>query len=705
MSNTTSEVELLVTITLCLVCIGLIIVGLTGIVAAETPDEPDLQCIGSGGGVPYVTDSGTTIYENHTAGIINEFYFPSENGVLFKYEDSAIKFSSGGETSARLEHVTRNSACIGNISTDDPLVIIFGDSLNIDRSEDEADSDEQDLDLNGEDFDRVEREDDGEIIEEEVDLVAIIINGTDVDLALRDPVFDESDDGVDIVYDADELETLALFRADLEDKTVRAFDADSGDELDNATVDNGSVVFSDLPSEGNHSIRLVAEESPGDEDTDDGDNDGDDTNGGGGGGGGGGGSSSDSDDSGDGDDDSDREVTEVTASETDEETEEQDDSDDDVDETDESDDEDEVRSSSVSASISAGSTLSISLGLDDPTDVDEPDADDTDAEDDDTEADDEVDDADDGLEDDEIADDELADDEIEDDELVDDELEDTDDAEDTDEPEVADSDIGERPPPTSQAEVESVEIDVNQDTDADIEIRQSRSPPSEDAREFERADGTQAAGYVQINNNLNPEAVDGGRINYRLNKDDLEADDADPEEVAMYHLNTETDEWEELETEVVGETDEHVRFRAETEGFSEFASGIKRAQFEVDDATVDVQEVTLGDTVRVEAIISNTGGADGTFRTELVVNEEVVEDDILTIASGGTRATLFDHEFLEADTYEVRVNDVSTGEITVLAPESTEPDETESFIPGFGIGAAVVSLLVASLAAWRRQEK
>jgi len=404
----------------------------------------------------------------------------------------------------------------------------------------------------------------------------------------------------------------------------------------------------------------------------------------GGSGGSSGGSGGDTTDSG-----SDREVVEVPAVDTDD----ADDESGDQQEADDSEAESEVQSSSVSASVSGGSTLSISLGVDDigldgPDETDDSDetADDPDAVD---EADpDEIEDADEA---------DPADDEVDAEEAPEDDTEDSDDSE------VADSDIGERPPPVSQAEVENVEIDVNQDTDAEVEIRQSRSPPSEDAREFQRDDGTQAAGYVQVNNNLDPDAVDGGRINYRMSKDDLETDDADPENVAMYYFNTESEEWDELPTEVTGETDSHVRFRADTPGFSQFASGIKRAQFEVSDATVDVQEVTLGDSVRVEATITNTGGADGTFRTELLVDSEIVEEDILTIASGGTRATIFDHEFTQPDTYEVRVNNVSTGEITVITPAGSETDDTESFIPGFGFGAAVVSLLVASLAVWRRK--
>jgi|GEM_PF-6001409 len=78
---------------------------------------------------------------------------------------------------------------------------------------------------------------------------------------------------------------------------------------------------------------------------------------------------------------------------------------------------------------------------------------------------------------------------------------------------------------------------------------------------------------------------------------------------------------------------------------------------------------------------------------------------MLTIASSGTRAMIFDHESLQADTYEVRVNEVSAGEIRVITSASSEPDETESFIPGFGNDAAIVSLLFVSVAVWHRIQR
>ena len=259
------------------------------------------------------------------------------------------------------------------------------------------------------------------------------------------------------------------------------------------------------------------------------------------------------------------------------------------------------------------------------------------------------------------------------------------------------------PPPVSQAEIERVEIDVNEDVDAEVEIRQSRGPPSGDASEFQRDDGTQVAGYIEVTDNLDDEQVTEGRITFRVSKADLETDVADPKNVALYHYVPETDEWEELDTEILGETDDYVRFRGTTPGFSQFAAGIKRAQFEISDTLVDVQQITLNDSIQVEAIVTNTGGADGTFTTQLLVDSEIVAEDVLTIASGGQRATIFDHEFEQADTYQVRVNDVLTGEIRVTDPNAAA-ESTADFLPGFSAGVAVVSLFVTILLFARRSD-
>lgn len=339
---------------------------------------------------------------------------------------------------------------------------------------------------------------------------------------------------------------------------------------------------------------------------------------------------------------------------------------------------DTVRVSSASASVRGGSTLEITLPSTD--DGDEP----TDGEES-TDEDEPVDEAADG----------------ETDQPIDDETDDTTDGE-AGGGEEADADPNQPPPPpVSVAEIERVEIDVSEDVDAEVEIRQSRSPPSDDASEFQRDDGTQAAGYIQVTDNLDDDQVTEGRITFRVSKADLETDAADPENVALYHYVPETDEWAELDTEILGETDGYVRFRGTTPGFSQFAAGIKRAQFEISDAILDVQQVSLDDSIQVEAIVTNTGGADGTFTTQLLVDSEVVAEDVLTIASGGQRATIFDHQFSVADTYQVRVNDVITGEIQVTDPNAAA-ESTDDSLPGFGFGTALLTLVVSTLLYRRR---
>ena len=601
----------------CTLSLGLFVTVLSGGVAADTPAEPDLQCVGSGGGIPYTTDSNLTIYENHTAGI-NQFYFPTADTVRFDYATGAVNLSSTVIANARLESVAEGTVCLADISaTDSDLVV-------------QPDSD-----------------------------TGIGVTGFSVDLAFRDPVFESTDEGVDLVYSGSPYSLTLIDTEFDEGQTVWAYDSE-GVELENVTVTGGTASFSQLPSEGSYGIDFVADiEAEEDEDSS---------------------ATSSSSSRRSSSDSSTQDETTVTAVDTVDTTDESDETGDESDGTTETDESEEpVRVSSASASVRGGSTLEITLP---PTEEGDGPADGEDEQPTDEAVDEADQPTDDGTTDDDTTDDGATDGGAGDGE--------------------ADSDPNQPPPPpVSQAEIERVEIDVNEDVDAEVEIRQSRSPPSDDASEFQRNDGTQAAGYIQVTDNLDDDQVTEGRLTFRVSKSDLETDAADPENVALYHYIPETGEWEELDTEVVGETDDFVRFRGTTPGFSQFAAGIKRAQFEISDALVNVQQISLGDSIQVEAIVTNTGGADGTFTTQLLVDGAVVAEDVLTIASGGQRATIFDHEFDQADTYQVRVNDVITGEIQVTDPNAAA-ESTDDFLPGFGFGTALLTLVVSTLLYRRR---
>ena len=270
------------------------------------------------------------------------------------------------------------------------------------------------------------------------------------------------------------------------------------------------------------------------------------------------------------------------------------------------------------------------------------------------------------------------------------------------------------------ANVEGIEIDVTEDVAADLEIHQSGGPPSEGAQELELDDGTEPAGYLQIDHNLEDSQIKQARIDFRMTAEQLEAADAAPEDVVLYHYDEEADEWEELPTEVVEETDGVVRFRAVTDSFSEFAVGVKRAQFEIVNIAADAQTLAIGDRLQVEVAVSNTGGAKGSVELELRIDGEAVDRTSLTVAPDETRTSSFEYEFAEPGTYDVDVNDVSVDDIRVEpaaddpgAGDGTEDDATSGesgpsgWLPGLSTNEAIVAFLVVvivlAVTVWRRQ--
>lgn len=267
------------------------------------------------------------------------------------------------------------------------------------------------------------------------------------------------------------------------------------------------------------------------------------------------------------------------------------------------------------------------------------------------------------------------------------------------------------------AAIDRIEIDVTEDVEVNLTVRQSTEPPGGDARALVVDDGTQAVSYVQIETDLEDAQMGQARFDFRLSREALQASGTAPADVAMYHYDETGGEWEELPTAVIEETEESVRFRAETDGFSEFAIGFKRARLGIADASIAERDLVPGGSLQVELAVTNSGGASGTFTTELHVDDELVERADVEVAPGSTRTVVLEHEVSEAGTYAVRVNDRSLGEVLVepgtgdgedqpSADEGTseaaggagsstaEPDSPGGILPGGRFVAAIALLVV-----------
>jgi PGF-CTERM protein len=185
------------------------------------------------------------------------------------------------------------------------------------------------------------------------------------------------------------------------------------------------------------------------------------------------------------------------------------------------------------------------------------------------------------------------------------------------------------------------------------------------------------------------------------------------EEYALYRYHG--GEWVELNTTVVTEADSYYVVRATSPGLSDFTSGVKQPKFRLVDGNVTVTKITTGEDVGVRVKIRNDGGADGTYTTKLLLNDEVVSQKDATISADSKRVVTFEQEISDPGTYTVVVNNVTISDVEVTAEElnqtASNPDgtsdpggegETNTRTPGFGLLVAIVALLAGAVLLGRR---
>jgi PGF-pre-PGF domain-containing protein len=186
---------------------------------------------------------------------------------------------------------------------------------------------------------------------------------------------------------------------------------------------------------------------------------------------------------------------------------------------------------------------------------------------------------------------------------------------------------------------------------------------------FERDDNTALVSNVRVDHSIDNVDVDDVTLGFRVSNARLAEMDVPAEDIALYRHQD--GEWTELPTQIVSEGDTAVSFRAASPGLSEFAVGAKQPKFELQTVRVEVDEIRVGDSLRVFVRITNDGGADGSFAANLLVDGNVVDSRELTIAAGGRRQVRFERPLDEAGTYTVQVNDALAGDVIVM--EASDP--------------------------------
>ncbi|MDZ7731188.1 MAG: PQQ-binding-like beta-propeller repeat protein [Natrialbaceae archaeon] len=242
---------------------------------------------------------------------------------------------------------------------------------------------------------------------------------------------------------------------------------------------------------------------------------------------------------------------------------------------------------------------------------------------------------------------------------------------------------------------------VTEATDLNMTFQLDEQPPTAETPTFERADGTEAHRYLVIDHAVPNSAVEDVSLEFQLDRSVLDPDE-DPGDVAIYRHepNAAGEAWAEQPTTVADQAGGQITYSTELDGLSAFVTGIKQAQFDITDASVSVSELQVGETTEIIVQITNTGAADGTFTAELLIDGEVEEQRDLTIAQNGTRQTTFERTFESAGSYEVLVNDVSTGEVSVAGP-----DDGGGGIGLTGIALGVVVLLAIGAGAYLARER
>ncbi len=89
-------------------------------------------------------------------------------------------------------------------------------------------------------------------------------------------------------------------------------------------------------------------------------------------------------------------------------------------------------------------------------------------------------------------------------------------------------------------------------------------------------------------------------------------------------------------------------------------------------ATLSDTAIRAGETVRIAIQVENTGGQVGTFQVPLVVDGERVSTQSITVAAGESETRVIDRQFTEPGTYEITINGISLGSLTVTARDAAE---------------------------------
>ena len=229
-------------------------------------------------------------------------------------------------------------------------------------------------------------------------------------------------------------------------------------------------------------------------------------------------------------------------------------------------------------------------------------------------------------------------------------------------------------------QTEEFQFRVNQSTDAPQgAVWQSRT-------------GSQAFGYLSVDHDGE---IDDGKFTFRVRTDCLQNANVNAEHLRLYRHNG--TEWEQLQTRVLNQTQEQVRFEADAPNFSTFAVGVAESDISVVEARLAEDRIQPGEDASVEVTLTNEGDLESNYEIELESNGATLQTKMVTVPAGETVSATLVETFDTAGEYDLTVDGVTAGTLVVESIEEPTIGTTES-APAPDEGDGGLSLRVLSLA-------
>lgn len=252
------------------------------------------------------------------------------------------------------------------------------------------------------------------------------------------------------------------------------------------------------------------------------------------------------------------------------------------------------------------------------------------------------------------------------------------------------------------------EMTVRPTTDSRLSMTLTTSETALDTSpDFDLGDATTPVGWLSIEHSIPNDQIAEVTYTYRVETAALQEMGSAPEDVIFYRFDGTS--WVPQETSVRRETDEYAVIRSAADAMSEWTAAAKRPRLNVTDSSVTLRTATTDEVVTIQVFVTNTGGTDGVYEAQLLLNGEPVEQRERTVPDGGTVAVSFERTFDSPGRYGVQVNDLFVGEVNISAtneeatvstgdtPLSNRPGGPTGTIPILLVGGVIAVLAGAGL--------